>query len=205
VPCVGHKDDESQANDDHFLTSCVNLLTFFSVAVVVFVTCCWWYCRNKSTISVGNFCVKKWNSPSVVDCSEHYQRIIRLAEVAVQFLLSQPWWLEIVATRHVYWSLNIVRVCMMYVCQCWFAHSLRKFAVHDWSIEQKWMTLLLPLLLLYNSKSVNDLTLGEFWERLLTTRHYVLCSMSVTSWSEWQNRSSWFLSQRLTWKGIGCL
>jgi hypothetical protein len=37
--------------------------------------------------------------------------------------------------------------------QCWFAHSLRKFAVHDWSIEQKWMSVLLPLLLLYNGES----------------------------------------------------
>ncbi len=36
--------------------------------------------------------------------------------------------------------------------QCMFAHSLRKFSVRDWSIEQKWMQLLLPLLLLYNSK-----------------------------------------------------
>nr|CAD7443743.1 unnamed protein product [Timema bartmani] len=33
---------------------------------------------------------------------------------------------------------------------CWFAHSLRRFAMYDWSIEQKWMSLLLPLLLLYN-------------------------------------------------------
>ena len=124
---------------------------------------------------------------------------------ATQPTVSKHWRHKIVATRHVYWSLNIACVCMMYVCQCWFAHSLRKFAVHDWSIEQKWMTLLLPLLLLYNSKTVNDLTLGEFWEQLFTTRRYVLCSMSVTSWSQWQNRSSWFLSQRLTWKGIGYL
>lgn len=33
---------------------------------------------------------------------------------------------------------------------CWFTHSLRRFAMHDWSIEQKWMSILLPLLLLYN-------------------------------------------------------
>nr|KAG5711012.1 hypothetical protein BaRGS_013746 [Batillaria attramentaria] len=33
---------------------------------------------------------------------------------------------------------------------CMFAHSLRKFSVRDWSIEQKWMSILLPLLLLYN-------------------------------------------------------
>ncbi|RMX54568.1 hypothetical protein pdam_00004582 [Pocillopora damicornis] len=33
---------------------------------------------------------------------------------------------------------------------CMFAHSLRRFPLREWSIEQKWMSLLLPLLLLYN-------------------------------------------------------
>ncbi|KAM3958536.1 transmembrane protein 181 [Aphomia sociella] len=33
---------------------------------------------------------------------------------------------------------------------CWFAHSLRKYSTHDWAIEQKWLSILLPLLLLYN-------------------------------------------------------
>ena len=33
-----------------------------------------------------------------------------------------------------------------------FAHSLRKFSMRDWSIEQKWMSILLPLLLLYDGK-----------------------------------------------------
>ncbi|XP_064473067.1 transmembrane protein 181-like [Ornithodoros turicata] len=33
---------------------------------------------------------------------------------------------------------------------CWFAHTLRRFAFHDWSIEQKWMSILLPCLLLHN-------------------------------------------------------
>ncbi|XP_054252369.1 transmembrane protein 181 isoform X4 [Indicator indicator] len=33
---------------------------------------------------------------------------------------------------------------------CLFAHSLRKFSMRDWGIEQKWMSILLPLLLLYN-------------------------------------------------------
>ncbi|XP_073993344.1 transmembrane protein 181 isoform X1 [Rhodnius prolixus] len=34
---------------------------------------------------------------------------------------------------------------------CWFAHTLRKFPIFDWSIEQKWMSCMLPLLLLYNN------------------------------------------------------
>lgn len=36
--------------------------------------------------------------------------------------------------------------------QVWFGHSLRKYPVHDWSIEQKWISVLLPLLILYNSE-----------------------------------------------------
>ncbi|KAI4457487.1 transmembrane protein [Holotrichia oblita] len=34
---------------------------------------------------------------------------------------------------------------------CWFAHTLKKYAIFDWSIEQKWMSILLPLLLFYNN------------------------------------------------------
>ncbi|XP_075751610.1 transmembrane protein 181 [Rhipicephalus microplus] len=33
---------------------------------------------------------------------------------------------------------------------CWFAHTLRRFVFRDWSIEQKWMSILLPCLLLHN-------------------------------------------------------
>lgn len=39
-----------------------------------------------------------------------------------------------------------------FIVTCWFAHTLRRYVVYDWSIEQKWMSLLLPLLLFYNSK-----------------------------------------------------
>lgn len=38
-----------------------------------------------------------------------------------------------------------------FIATCLFAHSLRKFSIHNWAIEQKWMTILLPLLLLYNN------------------------------------------------------
>lgn len=40
--------------------------------------------------------------------------------------------------------------CRTLSSQCLFAHSLRKFSMRDWGIEQKWMGILLPLLLLYN-------------------------------------------------------
>ncbi|KAF6213312.1 hypothetical protein GE061_011030 [Apolygus lucorum] len=38
-----------------------------------------------------------------------------------------------------------------FVTTCWFANTLRKFPVHDWSIEQKWMSCMLPLLLFYDT------------------------------------------------------
>ncbi|XP_053397085.1 transmembrane protein 181-like [Mercenaria mercenaria] len=37
-----------------------------------------------------------------------------------------------------------------FIATCSFAHSLRKFSIRDWSIEQKWMSVLMPLLLLYD-------------------------------------------------------
>ena len=37
-----------------------------------------------------------------------------------------------------------------FALQCLFVHSLRKFSMRDWGIEQKWMSVLLALLLLYN-------------------------------------------------------
>ncbi|OCT77958.1 transmembrane protein 181 isoform X1 [Xenopus laevis] len=45
---------------------------------------------------------------------------------------------------------RFVFVVLTFVVTCLFAHSLRKFSMRDWGIEQKWMSLLLPLLLLYN-------------------------------------------------------
>ncbi|XP_047510222.1 transmembrane protein 181 isoform X2 [Pieris napi] len=40
-----------------------------------------------------------------------------------------------------------IREVMFY---CWFAHTLRKYSTQDWAIEQKWLSILLPMLLLYN-------------------------------------------------------
>ncbi|KAJ8797185.1 hypothetical protein J1605_017413 [Eschrichtius robustus] len=45
---------------------------------------------------------------------------------------------------------RFVFVVLTFVVTCLFAHSLRKFSMRDWGIEQKWMSVLLPLLLLYN-------------------------------------------------------
>uniref|UniRef100_A0A5F8GWY6 Transmembrane protein 181 n=1 Tax=Monodelphis domestica TaxID=13616 RepID=A0A5F8GWY6_MONDO len=45
---------------------------------------------------------------------------------------------------------RFVFVVFTFIVICLFAHSLRKFSMRDWGIEQKWMSILLPLLLLYN-------------------------------------------------------
>ncbi|XP_064412010.1 transmembrane protein 181 isoform X2 [Latimeria chalumnae] len=45
---------------------------------------------------------------------------------------------------------RFVFVVFTFMVTCMFAHSLRKFSMRDWGIEQKWMSILLPLLLLYN-------------------------------------------------------
>nr|XP_061806668.1 transmembrane protein 181-like isoform X3 [Nerophis lumbriciformis] len=45
---------------------------------------------------------------------------------------------------------RFVFVVLTFMVTCLFAHSLRKFSMRDWGIEQKWMAILLPLLLLYN-------------------------------------------------------
>ena len=55
--------------------------------------------------------------------------------------------------------------------QCLFAHSLRKFSMRDWGIEQKWMSILLPLLLLYN---------GEFEYSASHNWIYLLPTMLIT-------------------------
>ncbi|XP_072358669.1 transmembrane protein 181 isoform X4 [Scyliorhinus torazame] len=45
---------------------------------------------------------------------------------------------------------RFIFVVFTFMVTCLFAHSLRKFSMKDWAIEQKWMSILLPLLLLYN-------------------------------------------------------
>ncbi|XP_030637498.1 transmembrane protein 181 isoform X2 [Chanos chanos] len=45
---------------------------------------------------------------------------------------------------------RFVFVVLTFMVTCMFAHSLRKFSMRDWGIEQKWMSILLPMLLLYN-------------------------------------------------------
>ena len=38
-----------------------------------------------------------------------------------------------------------------FLAGCWFVQVMKKFAFRDWCLEQRFMALLLPLVLLYNN------------------------------------------------------
>ncbi|XP_018565323.1 transmembrane protein 181 [Anoplophora glabripennis] len=38
-----------------------------------------------------------------------------------------------------------------FIVTCWFQHTLRRYPMYDWSIEQKWMSILLPWLMAYDN------------------------------------------------------
>ncbi|XP_044262247.1 transmembrane protein 181 [Tribolium madens] len=50
-----------------------------------------------------------------------------------------------------------------FIVACWFACTLRKYPMYDWSIEQKWMSLLLPLLLGHNNPVFPMMFLVNSW------------------------------------------
>ncbi|CAL4228695.1 unnamed protein product, partial [Meganyctiphanes norvegica] len=58
---------------------------------------------------------------------------------------------------------RFIFLLLTFLVACWLAHSLRKYAVYDWSIEQKWMSILLPFLLLYNDPVFPMTFLLESW------------------------------------------
>uniref|UniRef100_UPI00358F2B98 transmembrane protein 181 isoform X2 n=1 Tax=Myxine glutinosa TaxID=7769 RepID=UPI00358F2B98 len=45
---------------------------------------------------------------------------------------------------------RFVFLVLTFMVTCIMAHSLRRFSMRDWSVEQRWLALLLPLLLLYD-------------------------------------------------------
>lgn len=45
---------------------------------------------------------------------------------------------------------RFVFLVLSFTVTCLYARTLRKFPLREWTIEQKWMSILLPLLLLYN-------------------------------------------------------
>ncbi|KAI1292816.1 Transmembrane protein [Halotydeus destructor] len=46
---------------------------------------------------------------------------------------------------------RFVFLAAAFVITCWFTHSMHRFPYNDWSMEQKWIASLLPLLILYNN------------------------------------------------------
>lgn len=50
-----------------------------------------------------------------------------------------------------------------FLVSCWFANSLKKYPVYDWSIEQKWMSILLPCLMGYNNPIFAMMFLVNSW------------------------------------------
>lgn len=70
-----------------------------------------------------------------------------------------------------------------------FAHSLRKFSMRDWGIEQKWMSILLPLLLLYNGESEIK------WQFSFSLFKYYHCKFELSVLSHInQTRFSFFIT-----------
>ncbi|XP_015116993.1 transmembrane protein 181 [Diachasma alloeum] len=58
---------------------------------------------------------------------------------------------------------RLIFLLAAFVVTCWFGHSLRKYPVTDWSIEQKWISILLPLLILYNNPLFPLIFLFNSW------------------------------------------
>ncbi|KAL1123112.1 hypothetical protein AAG570_002200 [Ranatra chinensis] len=75
---------------------------------------------------------------------ESFHRRYNMKEVSFYFKSYNPGFTQIEI-----WF-RFIFLLSTFVITCWFAHTLRKFTIFDWSIEQKWMSVLLPLLLLYN-------------------------------------------------------
>ncbi|XP_042856236.1 transmembrane protein 181-like isoform X2 [Penaeus japonicus] len=63
--------------------------------------------------------------------------------------------------------IRFIFLLLTFAVACLLAHSLRKYAIYDWSIEQKWMSVLLPFLLLYNDPVFPMTFLMESWVPVL--------------------------------------
>lgn len=94
------------------------------------------------------------------------------------------------------WRVNVsVCVCV----QCMFAHSLRKFSMRDWGIEQKWMSILLPLLLLYNGESVSSIVSSQSVSSLAHVSAFALLQIPSSRCRSWWTAGfpvRWTLSSR---------
>lgn len=85
---------------------------------------------------------------------------------------------------------NIFFPCMS---QCMFAHSLRKFSMRDWGIEQKWMSILLPLLLLYNGELQHYLSSSQVFFSLIYPSGSTPVQSAIPIMSPFNHHSCTFL------------
>ncbi|XP_049549318.1 transmembrane protein 181 [Anopheles darlingi] len=58
---------------------------------------------------------------------------------------------------------RFIFVLFTFIVTCWFAHTLRRYPLADWSIEQKWLSILLPLLLLFNNPIFPLIFMANSW------------------------------------------
>ncbi|XP_008552936.1 transmembrane protein 181 isoform X1 [Microplitis demolitor] len=58
---------------------------------------------------------------------------------------------------------RLIFLLATFIITCWFGHSLKKYPMNDWSIEQKWVSVLLPLLILYNNPFFPMIFLINSW------------------------------------------
>ncbi|XP_013408050.1 transmembrane protein 181 isoform X2 [Lingula anatina] len=85
------------------------------------------------------------------------QKVLQIRDVKFQFKSYNPTFTQIEI-----WF-RFVFLLITFLATCAFAHSLRRFTVRDWSMEQKWMSVLMPLLLLYNNPFFPLTFLVESW------------------------------------------
>ncbi|XP_077297204.1 transmembrane protein 181 [Arctopsyche grandis] len=76
---------------------------------------------------------------------ENFHQLYHINEVTFYFKTYNPAFTQIEI-----WFRFIFLLGTFFIT-CWFAHTLRKYMIHDWSTEQRWLSVLLPLLLLYDN------------------------------------------------------
>lgn len=71
-------------------------------------------------------------------------------------------------------SFRFIFLFFAFIVLCWFYHGLRKHPLSNWSIEQKFCFVLLPMLILFNSE-LQPIVLTRFINKLLNSQiHFFL-------------------------------
>ncbi|CAG9559629.1 unnamed protein product [Danaus chrysippus] len=75
---------------------------------------------------------------------EEFHKRYNIREIIFYFKTYNP-----VFTQMETWF-RFIFLLTTFIVACWFGHTLRRYSTQDWAIEQKWVSILLPMLLLYN-------------------------------------------------------